>query len=74
MMESSSGCRDIGMDCDCRACTPTSGEALRRMGEHIQNFHGMKQLPREFHKRASAAIREGSCAVPSECSGGVCRL
>ena len=73
-MENRLDCRDIGIDCDYRVCTPMPGEALRKVGEHIQIFHGMKQFSKGFYKRASAAFREGSCALPKECSGSVCRL
>ena len=67
-------CRDIGVDCDYRVCTPTQKEAIRKAGEHIQIFHGMKQFSKEFYERARAVIQEGSCELPKDCPGGVCRL
>jgi predicted small metal-binding protein len=73
-MENSLDCRDIGVDCDYRACTSTPGEALRKVGEHIRNFHGMKHFSKGFYNRASAAVHEGSCALPRACSGGMCQL
>jgi predicted small metal-binding protein len=73
-MEKRLDCRDIGIDCDYRVCTPTQEEAICKVGEHIQNFHGMKQFSKEFYKKASAVIHEGSCALPKDCSGGVCQL
>jgi predicted small metal-binding protein len=73
-MENSLDCRDIGMDCDYRICTPTPGKALRKVGEHIQSFHDMKLFSKGFYESARAAIHEGSCALPKACSGGVCQL
>jgi predicted small metal-binding protein len=66
--------RDIGMDCDYMVCAPTQDEAVRLAGEHVQRFHGMKGFSKGFYDRSRAAIREGSCAVPKDCPGSVCRL
>ncbi len=73
-MDKTLDCRDIGIDCDYRGCAPAQEEALLRVGEHIQNFHGMNRFSKEFYKKALGVIREGSCASPKDCSEGACRL
>jgi len=73
-MEKRLDCRDIGVDCDYRACTPTQEEAIRKVGEHIQVFHGMNEFSKEFYEKARAAIHEGSCELPEDCPRGVCQL
>jgi predicted small metal-binding protein len=73
-MEKSLDCRDIGIDCDYRACSPSDEETVRKVGEHIQAFHGMKGFSKEFYKVARTAVHEGTCHLPKDCSGGVCRL
>ena len=73
-MERRLDCGDIGMDCDFRVCTSSDEEALRKVGEHIQAFHGMRGFSKEFYERARTAIHEESCDLPKDCSGGTCRL
>ena len=73
-MEKRLDCRDIGMDCDYRTCSPTEEEAIRRVGEHIQRFHGMGRFSKEFYQTARSVIHEGNCEKPEDCSGGLCKL
>jgi len=73
-MEKKFECGDIGMNCDYTVCASTDAEAIRRAGEHIQAFHGMKGFSKEFYQKARAAIHAGSCEAPKDCSGGICRL
>jgi predicted small metal-binding protein len=73
-MEKRLDCRDIGIECDYRTCSPTQEEAIRRVGEHIQTLHGMGRFSKEFYQKARSAIQEGSCERPKDCPGGVCKL
>jgi len=70
-MEKTLDYKDIGINCDYRVCSRTEEEVLRKVGEHIQKFHGLKQFSREFYKKALGVVREGSCALPKDCSEGV---
>jgi predicted small metal-binding protein len=73
-MEKRLDCGDIGMECDYRVCASTDEETIRKVGEHIQAFHGMKGFSKEFYEKARAAVHSGSCEAPKDCSGSICRL
>ena len=73
-MEKRLDCSDIGMNCDYVVCTPKQKEVRRRVGGHIQRFHGTKQFSREFYEKAHTMVHEASCMEPKDCPGGVCEL
>jgi len=51
-------CRDVGMDCDFEARADTEEEILKKVAEHVQTVHNMKEIPEEVVEKVRAAIRD----------------
>ena len=51
-------CRDVGMDCDFEACADTEEEILKKVAEHTQAVHNMKEIPADVVEKVRAAIRD----------------
>ncbi len=51
-------CRDVGMDCDFVARAETEEELLKKVTEHAEIVHNMKEIPEEVLAKVRAAIRD----------------
>lgn len=51
-------CRDVGVDCDFEARANTVEELMKKIAEHAQSAHGMKEIPADLVAKVGAAIRD----------------
>ncbi len=49
-------CRDVGVDCDFVVRGETEEEIMKKVAEHAQKEHGMKEIPQELVERVREAI------------------
>ena len=55
-------CRDGGADCDFVVRGETEEALFRNALEHVRNFHGMKEIPKDFQEQMRKLIREEKAA------------
>jgi predicted small metal-binding protein len=59
-MLKSLNCRDVeGARCNWCVCGHTEEEILEKAREHARKEHDLNEIPKEFMKKARAAIRQG---------------
>ncbi len=51
-------CKDVGVDCDFEVRAETTDELMKKLSEHAEKDHGMKDIPAEVVSRVKAAIRD----------------
>jgi predicted small metal-binding protein len=72
-------CKDLQIECGYSACGITAGEAILKIGKHIQAGHARGGFSKELYRKAVGALREQRCEqemspdeVLCEACSGVC--
>ncbi len=72
-------CKDLQIECGYSACGITAGEAIQKIGKHIQKGHARGGFSKELYRKAVGALREQRCEqeispheVLCEACSGVC--
>ncbi len=57
-MAKSIKCRDVGVACDFEARAENEAELMKKVQEHAQTAHGMKEIPPELLAKVKQAVRD----------------
>ena len=65
-MDKMINCKDLGSECSFTACARTEVELFKKVLEHGQAVHGMKEFSPEFYDKVRLSIQEGYCDLEDE--------
>ena len=57
-MAKSIKCTDVGVACDFEARAENEAELMKKVQQHAQSAHGMKEIPAELLAKVRKAIRD----------------